>query len=73
MRDGGMLINTGRSWTIDSDALIAELKTGRISAAIDVFDEEPLPIESEYRNSKTSSSTRTWRQRRSNAASGKAR
>ncbi len=49
MRDGGMLINTGRSWTIDSDALIAELKTGRISAAIDVFDQEPLPVESEFR------------------------
>ena len=49
MRDGAMLINTGRSWTIDGDALLAELRTGRISAALDVFDEEPLPVESEYR------------------------
>src|SRR5438067_874739 len=49
MRDGSMFINTGRSWTIDGDALLAELRTGRISAAIDVFDEEPLPVESEYR------------------------
>jgi phosphoglycerate dehydrogenase-like enzyme len=44
-----MLINTGRSWTIDGDALLAELGTGRISAALDVFDEEPLPIDSRYR------------------------
>jgi phosphoglycerate dehydrogenase-like enzyme len=49
MRDGAMLINTGRSWTIDGDALLAELRSGRISAAIDVFDEEPLPADSEYR------------------------
>jgi phosphoglycerate dehydrogenase-like enzyme len=49
MRDGSILINTGRSWTIDGDALIAELKTGRISAGIDVFDEEPLPVDSAYR------------------------
>ena len=49
MRDGSLFINTGRSWTIDGDALLAELRTGRISAAIDVFDEEPLPVESEYR------------------------
>jgi len=44
--DGAMFINTGRSWTVDGDALLAELRTGRISAAIDVFDEEPLPVES---------------------------
>ena len=49
LRDGAMLINTGRSWTIDGDALLDELRTGRISAALDVFDEEPLPVESEYR------------------------
>jgi phosphoglycerate dehydrogenase-like enzyme len=49
MHDGSILINTGRSWTIDGEALIAELKTGRISAGIDVFDEEPLPVDSEYR------------------------
>jgi phosphoglycerate dehydrogenase-like enzyme len=49
MSDGAIFINTGRSYTVDGDALLAELKTGRISAAIDVFDEEPLPVESEYR------------------------
>jgi phosphoglycerate dehydrogenase-like enzyme len=49
MKDGSLLINTGRSWTVDGDALIAELKTNRIQAALDVFDEEPLPADSEYR------------------------
>ena len=43
MRDGSRLINTARSWLIDGDALLAELKTGRISAALDVYDTEPLP------------------------------
>lgn len=49
MRDGAILINTGRSFTVDGEALLAELKTRRISAALDVFDEEPLPVDSEYR------------------------
>src|SRR5436305_14902968 len=49
LRDGAIFINTGRSWTIDGEALIEELKTKRIRAAIDVFDEEPLPMDSEYR------------------------
>jgi phosphoglycerate dehydrogenase-like enzyme len=49
LADGAMLINTGRSFTIDGEALLAELKTRRITAALDVFDEEPLPADSEYR------------------------
>jgi len=43
MPDNGYLVNTARSWIVDQDALLAELRTGRIRAAIDVFDEEPLP------------------------------
>ena len=38
-----MLVNTARAWTMDQDALMAELSGGRIWAALDVFDPEPLP------------------------------
>jgi phosphoglycerate dehydrogenase-like enzyme len=43
MRDGATLINTARGALVDHDALIAELRTGRISAVLDVTDPEPLP------------------------------
>ncbi|APZ35709.1 3-phosphoglycerate dehydrogenase [Microbacterium aurum] len=49
MPDGAGLVNTARSWLVDERALLRELETGRIDAAIDVFDEEPLPAGSPLR------------------------
>lgn len=45
LRDGGVLVNTARAWIVDEAALVAELRSGRLVAALDVFDEEPLPLD----------------------------
>lgn len=43
MKDGALLVNVARGPVVDTDALVHELRDGRISAAIDVTDPEPLP------------------------------
>jgi|SRR3954469_6238028 phosphoglycerate dehydrogenase-like enzyme len=43
MKDGALLVNVARGVVVDTDALLAELGTQRISAALDVTDPEPLP------------------------------
>ena len=43
MRDGALLVNAARGPIADTAALTAELATGRIAAAVDVTDPEPLP------------------------------
>jgi phosphoglycerate dehydrogenase-like enzyme len=43
MKDGALLVNVARGPIVQSEALEAELRTGRISAALDVTDPEPLP------------------------------
>jgi phosphoglycerate dehydrogenase-like enzyme len=43
MPDGALLVNAARGPVADTDALVAEVKTGRLSAALDVTDPEPLP------------------------------
>jgi len=47
MKDHAGLINVGRAGVVDYDALIAALKSGKLSGAmLDVFDPEPLPASS---------------------------
>ncbi|MDQ7909191.1 2-hydroxyacid dehydrogenase [Phytohabitans sp. ZYX-F-186] len=43
MPDGALLVNGARGPVVDTDALVAELATGRIAAAADVTEPEPLP------------------------------
>lgn len=43
LRDGATLINTSRGPVVDQDALIGELRRGRIEAILDVTDPDPLP------------------------------
>lgn len=50
LRDDSLLINAARGAIIDEDALAAELRTGRISAVLDVYEQEPLPTESPLRS-----------------------
>jgi phosphoglycerate dehydrogenase-like enzyme len=43
MRDGALFVNAGRGAVVDTDALVAELESGRLRAVLDVVDPEPLP------------------------------
>ncbi|MDQ1539525.1 MAG: hypothetical protein QOH29_251 [Actinomycetota bacterium] len=44
MHDGALLVNVARGGIVDTDALVAELSRGRLRAALDVTDPEPLPV-----------------------------
>jgi phosphoglycerate dehydrogenase-like enzyme len=43
--DGALIVNVGRGPLIDTDALVSELQRGRLRAALDVTDPEPLPAD----------------------------
>jgi phosphoglycerate dehydrogenase-like enzyme len=43
MKPGALFVNAGRGKTVDTDALLDALRVGRIRAALDVTDPEPLP------------------------------
>jgi len=46
LRDGATLVNTARGWLVDGEALVDELRSGRIDAVIDTTDPEVLPPDS---------------------------
>lgn len=43
--DGAIVVNVGRGQIVDTAALLAEVATGRLRAALDVTDPEPLPAD----------------------------
>ena len=45
MKDGALLINVSRGGLVDTEALRPELESGRLQAALDVTDPEPLPAD----------------------------
>ena len=50
MKDGVYIINTARGPLIDEDALVQALREGKVAgAALDVFEQEPLPLDSPLR------------------------
>ena len=51
LKQGAILINTSRGPLVDEAALVAAVKAGRIIAALDVFDKEPLQQDHPFRAS----------------------
>jgi phosphoglycerate dehydrogenase-like enzyme len=43
LRDGAVVVNAARGPVVDTDALLAEVGSGRLHAVLDVTDPEPLP------------------------------
>ncbi len=50
MKPGAILINSSRGPLVDESALLERLKTGKLIAALDVYDQEPLPADHPLRS-----------------------
>ena len=49
IKDGALFVNTSRGAVIDECALVSELTRKRFDAVLDVFEKEPLPVQSPLR------------------------
>ena len=49
IKKGALFVNTARAGLMDTEAFMEELETGRFQSVLDVYDEEPLPMDSRYR------------------------
>jgi phosphoglycerate dehydrogenase-like enzyme len=50
MKPGAILVNTSRGPIVDEAALLDAVRAGRIVAALDVYDQEPLPADHPLRS-----------------------
>ena len=50
MKRGAILVNTSRGPIVDEAAMLEALHAGRIVAALDVYDREPLPVDHPLRS-----------------------
>jgi phosphoglycerate dehydrogenase-like enzyme len=50
MKENSWVVNTSRAQIIHMESLLAEVRTGRLNAALDVYELEPLSIDSEMRS-----------------------
>ncbi|MFP4283736.1 MAG: NAD(P)-dependent oxidoreductase, partial [Opitutales bacterium] len=49
IRPGAVVVNVARSMLFDTEALLERLRKDDLTFLVDVFDEEPLPADSEFR------------------------
>jgi phosphoglycerate dehydrogenase-like enzyme len=49
LREGGVFVNVGRAAIVDEAALLRVAREGKISVGLDVFVDEPLPVDSGFR------------------------
>ncbi|MCC3277444.1 2-hydroxyacid dehydrogenase [Arthrobacter sp. zg-Y20] len=58
--DGGLVVNVARGAVVDSEALTKEVVSGRLRAAVDVFDPEPIPEDHPLRQAPGAIITPHW-------------
>ena len=71
MHDGALLVNVALGPIVRTDALAAELESGRLRAALDVTEPEPLPPGHPLWKRRASCCHRTWEVTRPRSCPGR--